>query len=133
LGVVFFFLLLVSSEVAMKGKCIMWKGLQWSITWLAVPENIDLERKQMEQERLWFWNVALKFVHMGTRLSIFCAWGREICPRWPHSGVPTQRGSFPNLVLINPRHAGATCPPRVLQDWNNLDGYKMNYRMFTGG
>jgi hypothetical protein len=30
----------------------MWTGLQWSITWLAVPENIDLERKQMEQERL---------------------------------------------------------------------------------
>ena len=46
------------------------------------------------------------------------------------AGCP-RRGSFPNLVLINPRHAGATCPPRVLQDENNLDGYKMNYRRLT--
>jgi len=38
------------------------------------------------------------------------------CPR---------RGSFPNLVLINPRHAGATAPhgPYIIK--NNLNGYTM--------
>jgi hypothetical protein len=54
------------------------EGPQRSLTYSLVPEkNIysaererERERRRGAQKRLVFWNVALKFEHMGTRLSI---------------------------------------------------------------